>query len=166
MSSDKNETDPLLSEGTSVEFGPKGLKIRRLKPRDLFKISEVLADLFSMGGEVLQNRLLGMAMNMDQENLFNRSQQESLMTIVMLGFPHCEEKIMQLMASFLETTVEELDTNPDYGMDCFPRFLNALTAQPDFASFFVQIRVMVLQLIAVASALGVTVEETTPSVPA
>lgn len=148
------DNDPILSEGTPVDFGPKDLKIKRLKPRDLFKVSRLIANIFSKGGEVLQERLLGMALHMDPEQIFNQSNQESLLTIVMLGFPNCEEEVMDVMADFLSTTVEELDSNPAYGMDLFPRFLNALITQPDFASFFVQIKLMVIQLIMVAKALN------------
>lgn len=146
--------DPILSEGTPVEFGPPGLKIRRLRPRDLFRLSEIVADIISKGGEVLQERLIGMAINMDAEQLFNKTQQESLMTIVMLGFPYCEDKIMKLMASFLEVELEVLENSDEFGIDTFPKFLNALISQPDFASFFVQMRAMVLNLVTIAAALG------------
>lgn len=124
MSNTSKALEIIEGKGPVLEIAGATYQMRRLGIADVFKIANLIRDIYHKGAE----ELIFVAANNEVENSFS--------LVLALGFTHAEEKIMRLFAYLLDVSDEDIRNAEKFPMVSLIHIGQALAAHPDLVSFF------------------------------
>jgi hypothetical protein len=114
--------DPVMAEPPTVMIAGKRYTFRRLGMRDVFTVSRILG----RGVSVLAN-----AGNVNPG---------TVLQVFVASMADNEDAVLDLLASLLRVTRDELDDPERFPMDAIVEVLTALSRHPDLASFMKRVQ--------------------------
>ena len=118
------EVEPLIGETPIIKIAGKEYKMRRLGMADTFKLARVIA----MGAAGLGTEISKVIMDA-----------ESVIGLLVIGFPYASDLVMELFANVLGVKIEDVK-NPDlFPMGSEIEIIQALVGHIDVKAFFTKL---------------------------
>ena len=118
------EIEPLIGETPVVVIAGKEYKMRRLGMADTFKLARVIA----MGAAGLGTEISKVKMDA-----------ESVIGLLVIGFPYASDLVMELFASVLGVKVEDVKNPNLFPMGSEIEIIQALVGHIDVKAFFTKL---------------------------
>lgn len=120
----EKEIEPLIGDTPTVTIKGKEYKMRRLGIVDTFKVARIMG----IGAAGIGKEITSLEMTA-----------ESAIGLLIVAFPYAEEKILELFASLLGVSEEEI-RNPDiFPIGSEIEIIRALTGHIDVKAFFTKL---------------------------
>lgn len=133
-----------LSAAPTLTIEGKAWQVRRLGLTDLFRVCKIFQEIFTRGGAQVAMQFVRI----------DKNDRDQMTTLLLLGFTHVEDDLLNFAAGLVGATVEEIRDPAIFPVASSIAIMDALINHPDASLFFSQLGEAASRAMAVAEKIG------------